>query len=337
MLARVARSILRAVTFAGFERHCAPVLNYHACFRKLPPNVSPLDNITPDWLYQHLSALKRHFTLVSIDELSVSKRPRGIAAVTFDDGYKSVVEEALPIFVALDVPFTMFINISSLERKIFWRHKVLYIQQHGLVQECETSLLRTKKVNGLDFYSYLKHPSNNSRVVEGEVDAFLQTKQLSIGQCDYLIDSPDCFVKHPLVWYGNHGHNHYVMSSLSYAEQVEEIASAKEYLHRQPGMQVSGVFSLPFGEARHINRATFMALQDSGYKALAMNRGLLNSRIADKCGVRVIERFSPVGQPLEWQIKKRFAATLAGGRKDPALDRSPHALKGPWARQRKQS
>ena len=305
---------LRSVPLNLFAAHCAPVLTYHACFRAVPPNVAAADNITPELLYAHLEVLKKRYRVLAIDELIESRSLRGVAAVTFDDGYKSVIEHALPVLESLGVPATIFVNIAPLERKIFWRHKVLYIQQHGLTAECEAALHKIRRVHGQDFYTYLKHPSNNSQTAEAELDAFLQAKNITPDQCGYLFDSPSYFARHPLIWYGNHTHNHYVMSSLSYAEQLEEISTVADYLKSQPGIQVSRIFSLPFGEAHHVNQATFLALKELGYKSLAMNRGLLNTGRVYECGIRVLERFSPAGQPLELQIKKRFGATLVARR-----------------------
>ena len=289
---------------------CAPVLTYHACFRSLPPGVAPVDSITPEALYEQLSVLKKHFRIVTIDEFSQITAPRGIAAVTFDDGYKGVIEEALPVFVSLDVPVTIFVNTRSFEHKIFWRHKVVFIQQQGLVADCEAGFQAVRAVAGQDFYTYLKHPSNNSKRVEEELDTFLQMKALSPGDCNYVFDSPAYLIKHPLIWYGNHTHSHYVMSSLSFTEQLEEVRAAKAYLQEQQGIQVSGVFSLPFGGTHHINRVTFTVLRELEYKTLAMNRGRVNIRLSNNYGIRIIERFSPVPQTLQLQIKKRFGATV---------------------------
>src|ERR1035438_3733057 len=102
----IARGIpLRIITSRG-----APVLTYHACYRRPPAEVASVDNLAPEWLYEQLSRLKKVARFVPVDELAECRSRRGVAAITFDDGYRSVVEEAMPVLVALDAPFTIFIN-----------------------------------------------------------------------------------------------------------------------------------------------------------------------------------------------------------------------------------
>ena len=297
---------LRAFPLRTVAALCAPVLTYHACFKQCPCDVAAVDNIEPDRLYEHLSALKKHFRFVPVDELLVADHPKGIAAVTFDDGYKSVIDEGLSVLVALDIPCTIFMNIAALQGRIFWRHKVQYIVTHGLEKECEAAMRSPRKVPGLDFYRYLKHPSNHSKRVEEGIDAFLRSRGIELEHSHHLIDSDHYFVDHPLVYYGNHTYNHYVLSSLSYQEQYEEIRRAQEYLARIPNIKISSVFSLPFGDSEHLNSDTFSVLRELRYSSLAMNRGGLSWGVRTYDGVRVLERFSPSASRIDLQLKRQF-------------------------------
>jgi peptidoglycan/xylan/chitin deacetylase (PgdA/CDA1 family) len=306
---------VRLLPFGLFAPHCAPVLTYHAVFRNLPDNVSPVDNVAPDWLYRHLSELKKHYRFVSIDELSEARSPRGLAAVTFDDGYKCVFDEALPVFENLNIPFTVFLTTSSLELRPFWRHLVVYIINNGLVAECERHMRRVKKVPEENFFAYLKNPVNHSAIVEAEINEFLLSKNLGIGPVRHLIDNDSYLIDHPLVWYGNHSYRHYVLSSLLPAEQRQEIESAKTYLDRQRHVKTSSVFAPPFGDAQHINQETFNIIRDLGYKGLALNRGRLTTERALKDGIRVIERFSPAEVEITWQCSKNCLKTICSPNK----------------------
>jgi peptidoglycan/xylan/chitin deacetylase (PgdA/CDA1 family) len=112
------------------------ILLYHATFATVPKDLSRrLHNVAPVELYRQLSWLRRRFRFISIDEWLESRNRRGTAVVTFDDAYKCVFEEALPVLETLGIPATVFINGITLEGKNQWRDKVRYLISHSLVAE----------------------------------------------------------------------------------------------------------------------------------------------------------------------------------------------------------
>ncbi len=308
---RAALGAVETIPLAGLARACAPVATYHSCAPSTPENTAPVDNITPDALYAQLDTLRRYYQFVSIDELCEARSTRGLAAVTFDDGYKNVTAYGLGIFAALRIPFTIFVNAFALEGRVFWRHKTQYVVEHGLARECEASLRATRPVAGLNLHAYLKHPLNDSRVAERELDAFLAAKGIQLGGCRHLIDDAACFVRHPLLWYGNHTRNHYVLSSLTYEGQCDEIERGMEPLRSIPGIQLSKTLSAPFGESWHVNGDTFQAARELGYKAVLMNRGGVNpAHLPVRNGVKIVERFSGLEEPMERLIKRNAVKSL---------------------------
>jgi peptidoglycan/xylan/chitin deacetylase (PgdA/CDA1 family) len=65
-------------------------------------------------LERHLEALGRHFRFVSVDELVRLERDgatgrRPVAAVTFDDGYRDVYENAVPLLMRKGIPAAVFV------------------------------------------------------------------------------------------------------------------------------------------------------------------------------------------------------------------------------------
>jgi peptidoglycan/xylan/chitin deacetylase (PgdA/CDA1 family) len=307
----VKMSIAGALPLRALARNSGPVLTYHACYREVPKYVSGLDNITPEWLYRQVSTLAKVYRFVPIDEFAESKTRRGIAAITFDDGYRSVLDEAMPILVSLGVPFTIFVNTYPLEGETFWRHKVLYLILQGMASEFENFMRGVRRIPGQSLYECLKNPCNNSRLVESELDRFFAHKGLQPDIPQYMHSKPCEYIAHPLVWYGNHTHHHYVMASLFAGEQGEEIEAVQRHLSKIPGIQVSSCFALPFGRADQANRDTLAVVSDAGYKALLLNRGGVNRNLAGGDGpVSIIERFSVNESPIEWDLAKNYAADL---------------------------
>lgn len=282
-----------------------PVMLYHATFREVPPDLAArVHNVDPEQIADQLTYLRKTVRFVSIDELAASNRPRGLGAITFDDGYKCVIDLMSDILIQLDIPFTIFVNGSSMERKVPWRDKVRAIMGSGLVEECEASLVRTQKIPGQSFYSYTKDPRNDSRAVDEELDNFLRSKQVRTAPANYAFDDLSYFLDHPLVSYGNHSHHHYVLSSLGREDQHEEIIRTQRMLESIPNIRLSRVFSIPFGDPRDFNRDTIELLADLQYSAALLSRQRLNFRQHRDAGLRLIERFMPKSASLAEQVPR---------------------------------
>jgi peptidoglycan/xylan/chitin deacetylase (PgdA/CDA1 family) len=308
------RVMSRAIPLRAITSLSAPVLTYHACYGQCPAEVASIDNLNPEWLYEHISTLKKTVRFVPVDELAQCTVRKGVAAVTFDDGYRSVITEAMPVLVALDVPFTIFVNTYPLEGRTFWRHKVTYIVNNGLTKECEEFVKGIHKIPHQSFYTYLKDPCNNSSMVDRELDRFWKHKGIRFTIPQYMASDDKDFIRHRLVWYGNHTHRHYVMASLSAAEQRVELEATKTYLERIPGIQLSRCVALPFGRADQANQDTLAAIRDAGYRVLLMNRGGVNfTRTIVRHDIVLLERFSVNEGPIAWDVAKQFAKGVLNG------------------------
>jgi peptidoglycan/xylan/chitin deacetylase (PgdA/CDA1 family) len=282
---------------------CSPVCVYHACFPQVPSDVERnLHNITPALLHHHLSYLKKHYRLVCLDELVECRDSGGVAAITFDDGYKSVVTDAVPVLTDLDIPFTIFINSGSFDKRIFWRDKIRYIINRDLVTPCEEFLRRTSKIPGMSFYRYTKHSCNNSRLVEQEISDFLESHGENLTNNQYCFDDIRYFLDHPLVAYGNHSHNHYVLSSLSPEEQFQEVHRTQLFLESIPNIRISHLFAVPFGDLRDYDRHTLLILKELGYSGILLSRQRMHCERTHVEGLAVIERIMPRGLDIEQDL-----------------------------------
>jgi peptidoglycan/xylan/chitin deacetylase (PgdA/CDA1 family) len=280
-------------------KYVTPVLLYHTTFQELPQELAAkVHNVRPEIMADQLSYLKRRLRFVCIDELISSRSPRGLAAITFDDGYKCVIDLVADLLISLEIPFTIFVNSCTMEHKVFWRDKVRYIMSRGLVEECEQSLSRTRLIKGRSFYRYTKDPINDSRTVDEELDRFLAEKGVALAPGHHAFDNPRYFLKHPLVSYGNHSHHHYVLSSLPRDAQHQEILRTKLFLQSLHGTQISDVFSIPFGDVNDFNEDTLGILADLQYRGALLSRQRFNWRLKKQTGIFLIERFMPKDSTL---------------------------------------
>jgi peptidoglycan/xylan/chitin deacetylase (PgdA/CDA1 family) len=98
------------------------VLCYHAISEQWPDPVA----VTPAQLERQLAFLReRGFVGATFSEAVARHPSRKTVAVTFDDGYRSVIEHAFPILERLEMPGTVFVPslYASRPDPTFWRGK----------------------------------------------------------------------------------------------------------------------------------------------------------------------------------------------------------------------
>jgi len=89
-------------------------------------------DVTPEVFDRQVSCLKKHFTLVGVDELCAfaagKPLPPNSVAITFDDGYLDNYVRALPILKRHDAKAIFFLPTACIaERRVYWWDRVAYI------------------------------------------------------------------------------------------------------------------------------------------------------------------------------------------------------------------
>ena len=215
-----------------------------------------LHNVSPDVMYKQLAWLKKYFDIVEIDSLfNNSSEIIGKASITFDDAYKSVFNDAIPVIESLNIPCTIFFNGITLNQKLFWRDKIRFLFNNSMLTdfiECNSTFCTTYNINEKNFYQSTKHPKVNSYVFDNLLDEYFEKRKVKISELRFCIDNLKSIANHPLISYGNHTFNHYVLSSLNNDEQLIEIEKNHDILHSL-NANISNVFSVPFGGQRDFN------------------------------------------------------------------------------------
>lgn len=291
-------SLLLRVPDAFFEAplhvrsgRITPVLLYHTVGEsEANPLVGKhIHTVSLETFSEHLRVLKKFFTIVSLaeilDRLQNGKTVRGLAAITFDDGYRSVFAKALPILQSLDMPFTAFLVSRIVQKQAFWRDKIRWVLHNNLT---EPFIAYGKKIHPSfasirqdRFYQDTKNPVlMNSKLVDQALDSFIaDTKQQdavrAAGELVYCREEDIKRADSPLVSFGNHTANHYVLSSLSEEEQYREIHDGHTFLERL-GKTPNPFFSVPFGGQTDFNKATLNIIRDAGYAGYLLSEYRIN-------------------------------------------------------------
>jgi peptidoglycan/xylan/chitin deacetylase (PgdA/CDA1 family) len=110
------------------------VLGYHRVvedFGAAARTEMPSMLISSRMFERHLDCIGRHFTFVTLDEIGQHiaggrRFERPVAAVTFDDGYRDVYENAFPVLKRKGIPGAVFV-VTDLIGRPFWQvHDKLY-------------------------------------------------------------------------------------------------------------------------------------------------------------------------------------------------------------------
>ncbi|MBA3398277.1 MAG: polysaccharide deacetylase family protein [Deltaproteobacteria bacterium] len=107
------------------------IVTYHHVADQSPtyPYDPDVADATPVQFRRQMEMLARHCTPIGVDELIKSIEgeplPKNPVMVTFDDGYRSCHDVALPILRAVGVRATFFISTSFVtERRLYWWERI---------------------------------------------------------------------------------------------------------------------------------------------------------------------------------------------------------------------
>jgi peptidoglycan/xylan/chitin deacetylase (PgdA/CDA1 family) len=94
----------------GLRPHAPRVLMYHACDEAENEFTRGLSiNTPPARLAAQLDFLRRYYRVISLESLGGADVPERAVVITFDDGFRSVYQNALPLLEARDFPATCYL------------------------------------------------------------------------------------------------------------------------------------------------------------------------------------------------------------------------------------
>lgn len=257
-----------------------------------------IHSLTFDEFRKLIHRINRVARILPVEEYleEAAKGTKRITTITFDDAYKNIAREAVPFMVEQQLPVTIFVNASTLSGEILWRDRIRMVYDLGKDHELLTFL----KTQGIDLkdnlYRNSKQPEVNSAALDKLLKVFAREQNLKMPQNLYLsgeeLKSLDA---HQEVSFGNHTSKHYMLSSLTKAEQEIEIKTGHEALSVL-NIKLAPVFAAPFGSYQSINSDTFKIIEDMGYKGVLLTNGLSvvdKSRLPESFNLKVANRYLP--------------------------------------------
>lgn len=221
-------------------------------------------NVSPAVFSRQLDLIREYFHVLDPVQLAGGRYETPGALVTFDDGNLSYFRDALPILKAKGIPSVVFLNMGPVGGEVCWSGLVTYLQsfERGFYEQ------RGDRPTGYDFcefteaevYRYLDSVDRDAlfervRVFRGPI----------AGEADVAAVAGE-----PLVYLGNHLHNHYNAILLNY-RLTEEYWKNQRIIDDHPrGLRW---FSYPFSS---YNDETTRVIRAAGAKAVFAVGGLPN-------------------------------------------------------------
>jgi peptidoglycan/xylan/chitin deacetylase (PgdA/CDA1 family) len=268
-------------------RDRATVVMYH---RVLPPGADTFSSdaivVTPKTFERQLRFLKRHFRLLSMQDLAQAWEarrplPSMSCVVTFDDGWFDNHRYALPILRKVGVPAVVFAATDYIgSQNCFWQERLarmLYVAatcagdparlaaQHagadiGVLPDAR------RREQALAAVSRLKLRGRDAiATVENELRSALRAAGIEPGLGDdRFMTWPELaeLARDPHVTIGSHGCSHTPLDALEPARVAEELERSRERLERETGRPVDTI-GYPNGD---YNEAVLELVRNARYR-----------------------------------------------------------------------
>lgn len=192
--------------------------------------------------------------------------PEKSVAVTFDDGYLSTKEEALPILEKFDVPATVYVPSNFLDiESVYGFNLVEFLETNSEVSfefdEEEFSYELGSFEEKKQAYKEIKELLQNLEVSERQ--EFMNSLGFGKSAAGKLMDKEELreLDNHELISVGAHSTDHRRLTDLEPEEARKSIESSKEALEDVLGHEISS-FSFPFGAK---NRELVEMVEEAGF------------------------------------------------------------------------
>jgi peptidoglycan/xylan/chitin deacetylase (PgdA/CDA1 family) len=234
--------------------------------------------VRPDHFAAHLQEATRRREPSTLADLSTpSRRPRVV--VTFDDGYRDNLTEALPIARSMGVPITVFVTSGAVDRSVgFWWDRLATLLRSRPTGVREVHLTRGEEavsvpVGGSGYRSDLAEVHRH--LVDRPVDEIeRELEAMAEGWSVEAAAPPDArtltrqelvrLSEAEMVTVGAHTVDHVRLAGRPRHEQVRSIVDSKRSLEELLGRRVSH-FAYPFGRADDFDDESVAAVRSAQF------------------------------------------------------------------------
>jgi peptidoglycan/xylan/chitin deacetylase (PgdA/CDA1 family) len=209
-----------------------------------------------------MEVLRRHFTVLPLDELAERARrrdlPRNGVAITFDDGYRDNYTNAFPVLRQLGLPATIFLTTDALDRGgLLWHDRVFDAFHRSRNPEARST--------------FVSELGRLRRVSPAERDRRIETLLEELG-----VEPNGASGWEKLTWpearemasegisFGAHTIDHPILTHVSPDEARRQIRESKQRIERELGSTIT-MFAYPNGGPSDFDPSTERLVKEEGF------------------------------------------------------------------------
>ena len=225
---------------------------------------------------KHIKEIKSKYKICSMDEFVRNLKKKNnefMVAITFDDGYKDNLYQALPILTKHEVPASIYVTTRFLNQEvdIWWYELGEVIQNRAEInfqyQEKKFNfLLDNKKRKFLAYQNLMKLFKSLKIDAQNELMEKITNTKKRKNYSHICLNSEEILIleKNPLITIGSHGHNHQNLKILSDDEVKYEVTKSLEVLEKLINRKVKH-FAYPFGGKDQVSTREYNVIEDMNF------------------------------------------------------------------------
>jgi peptidoglycan/xylan/chitin deacetylase (PgdA/CDA1 family) len=224
---------------------------------------------------QHMALVKRRFVVLTAEQLArhLSERiplPHSSCVITFDDGWRDNLTEALPVLRQFGLPAIIFLPVNFIgQQRLFWRESLTHVLVDALHAAASDGSLRLRMgpvLESAGLTHLLDVPGADLRPAVIEAVAALphlrvtsarrliQAIETVVGRPVEVADTPDAFITWDQaremaadgITFGGHGAEHVLLGEIPLDEARVDVHLSRDVLRAQIDAAVLA-FSYPNG------------------------------------------------------------------------------------------
>ena len=225
---------------------------------------------------KHIKEIKSKYKICSMDEFVKNLKKKTnefMVAITFDDGYKDNLYQALPILTKHEVPASIYVTTRFLNEEVdIWWYELGEVIQNRKEINFEYQgkkfnfLLDNKKRKFLAYQNLMKLFKSIKIDAQNELIEKITNTKKRKNYSDICLNSEEILMleKNPLITISSHGHNHQNLKILNYEEVKYEITKSLEVLENIINRKVKH-FAYPFGGKDQVSTREYNLIEDMNF------------------------------------------------------------------------